>query len=123
MKINIPYISLFVLIVMSCSNVSEEDLLEPVVLEPGETVNYTEDIAPIMENNCNFCHSNPPVNGASSSLTSYSEVKLSVENLNLIDRISRQAGENGAMPLGGPRLPQNLIDLVSQWEADGFIEN
>lgn len=111
------------LILVSCSNVSEDDLLEPIILEPGETVNYTENIKPIMENNCNFCHSNPPVNGAPMSLVTYNDVVIAVENLNLIDRISRESGEAGAMPFGGPKLPQNLIDLVIQWQADGLLEN
>jgi len=53
----------------------------------------------------------------------FENVKNGVENNNLINRISKQAGESGAMPFGGPRLPQNLIDLLIQWEADGLLEN
>ena len=26
------------------------------------------------------------------------------------------------MPFGGPRLPQNTIDIIIQWEADGLLE-
>ncbi|WP_034059434.1 hypothetical protein [Lacinutrix jangbogonensis] len=118
------YISLITLFILaSCSSVSEDDLLEPIILEPGETVNYTEDIKPIMENNCTFCHSSPPVNGAPNALVTYNDVVNAVNNSNLIDRISRASGEAGAMPLGGPKLPQNLIDLVIQWQLDGLLEN
>ena len=123
MKNFLSLLSLSVLFFTACSNVSEDDLLEPIILESGETVNYIEDIKPIMENNCTFCHSNPPVNGAPMSLITFNDVVFAVENLNLIDRISRENGEAGAMPLGGPKLPQNLIDLVIQWQADGLIEN
>ena len=123
MKNFLSLLSLSVLFFTACSNVSEDDLLEPIILESGETVNYIEDIKPIMENNCIFCHSNPPVNGAPMSLITFNDVVFAVENLNLIDRISRENGEAGAMPLGGPKLPQNLIDLVIQWQADGLIEN
>jgi len=41
----------------------------------------------------------------------------------LLDRISREEGASGAMPLGGPRLPQNTIDLIFQWNEDGLLEN
>ncbi|MEJ6792861.1 MAG: hypothetical protein QNK89_09085 [Lacinutrix sp.] len=118
------YLTIIVLLIFtSCSNVSEDDLIEPIIIEPGETVNYTENIQSIMENNCNFCHSNPPINGAPTSLVTYSDVVNGVNNGNLIGRISAQTGESGAMPLGGPRLPQNLIDLLEQWVEDGLIEN
>lgn len=111
------------LFLFSCATDSIEDLLEPSVLEPENPVNYTENIQSILTNNCTFCHSDPPVNGAPISLTTYDQVVNAVVNSNLIDRISRQDGEAGAMPLGGPRLPQNLINLIIQWEADGLLEN
>jgi uncharacterized membrane protein len=118
------YITLIALLILaSCSSVSEDDLIEPIILETNETVNYTEDIQPIIENNCTICHSNPPVNGAPMSLVTYINVVNAVNNNDLINRISRAAGEAGAMPLGGPKLPQNLIDLIIQWQEDGLLEN
>lgn len=118
------YITFIALLILaSCSSVSENDLIEPLIIEPGETVNYIEDIQPIMENNCTFCHSSPPVNGAPNSLITYNDVVNSINNGSLIDRISRESGETGAMPLGGTKLPQNLIDLVIQWQTDGLLEN
>lgn len=115
--------SLTGLFLFSCATDSIEDLVEPSVSEPENPVNYTENIQSILSNNCTFCHSDPPVNGAPISLMTYNQVVNAVVNSNLIDRISRQTGEAGAMPFGGPRLPQNLIDLVIQWEADGLLEN
>ncbi|MDO1500974.1 hypothetical protein Q2T40_12610 [Winogradskyella maritima] len=106
---------------IACTNDSEDDLVDDT--PPPVSVNYTDDIAPIMQNNCVSCHSNPPVNGAPTPLVSYSDVVDGVEDGNLIDRISRQPGEGGFMPLGGTRLPQNLIDLIEQWEDEGFLEN
>lgn len=106
----------------NCSNNSEDDLTDVSPVQQGELITYTEHIKPIIDNNCVFCHDNPPVNGAPNSLVNYQDVKASAEN-NLLDRISRQASESGAMPLGGPRLPQNSIDLVQQWIADGLLEN
>ena len=56
------------------------------------------------------------------SLVTYSQVKESLLNGGLLDRISRQTGESGLMPQGGPRLPQNSIDVVTQWQTDGLQE-
>ncbi|RMZ51369.1 hypothetical protein EB822_03480 [Flavobacteriaceae bacterium PRS1] len=108
-------------IIFSCTNVSEDDLID--VIEPPLVVTYNADIKIIIDNNCLNCHISPPINGANIPLLIFENVKNGVENNNLINRISKQAGESGAMPFGGPRLPQNLIDLLIQWEADGLLEN
>ena len=49
-------------------------------------------------------------------------MKNGVENNDLISRISGN-GPGPLMPLGGLSLPQNFIDLIIQWEADGLLEN
>ncbi len=54
-------------------------------------------------------------------LTYNENVKEAVENRNLIGRISSD-DPSFLMPVGGPRLPQNLIDIIIQWNADGLIE-
>jgi len=107
--------------IISCTNHSESDLLEPI--PEVDLITYNEHVKTIIDNNCIFCHGNPPTNGAPNSLITYDNVKSALENANLISRISVLAGEPGAMPFGGPRLPQNLIDLIIQWEADGLLEN
>lgn len=105
---------------LGCTSTSTEDLID---MEPIPTlVTYTNSVKTIIDNNCISCHSNPPTNGTPISLTTYLGVKNAVENSNLLSRISRQTGEAGAMPAGGPRLPQNLIDEIEQWVTDGLLE-
>ena len=107
------------MLLASCTNDSTIDLLEPIPEE--EVINYEIHIKPIMTNNCTNCHSNPPQNGAPMHLTTYNSVKNAVENQELIERlISTQPGY--MMPIGGQNLPQNLIDIIIQWEAEGFLE-
>jgi uncharacterized membrane protein len=110
----------FCIITLSCSYTSEKDLMEQI--NPTELITYSEKIKPIFDSNCISCHSSPPINGSGISLTTYNSVKSSIENTNLIDRINWQPGQSGFMPLGGSRLPQNLIDLIIQWQLEGFIE-
>ncbi|MTE26161.1 hypothetical protein [Winogradskyella ouciana] len=115
------YISITIsLLILSCSYNSEDDLTEEVVIE--DFVTYENNIKSIIDNNCISCHSEPPVNGAPMSLTTYLDVKDAVENRDLIERIS-STDQGFLMPFGGPRLPQNLIDLVIQWEEEGLLEN
>ncbi|WP_418602968.1 hypothetical protein [Hwangdonia sp.] len=106
-------------ILLGCSHTSTDDLTDT---QPLPTLVTYNNIKSTINNNCIFCHSNPPVNGAPISLTTYNEVKNAVQINGLVGRISKQVGEAGAMPLGGPRLPQNLIDEIIQWQADGLLE-
>ena len=107
-------------LILSCTNASEEDLIDTTPIE--EIVTYSNAVKSIIDNNCIFCHSNPPENGASMPLLTYDQVKAAVENRDLIERISSE-DLGFVMPFGGPRLPQNLIDLVIQWEEEGLLEN
>lgn len=104
-------------IAMGCSNNSTADLLEPSLTE---NVSYARDIKPIIDNNCLECHKNPPENGAPMSLSDYESLKDAITNRPLIDRISREQGAEGMMPLGGTRLPQSSINLIALWKAQGL---
>lgn len=108
------------LLVLSCTSVSEEDLVEEIVL-PDETVTYVSHVKSIIDTNCISCHTNPPENGAPMPLLTYEHVREAVENRDLIARISSD-NLGFLMPFGGPRLPQNLIDTVILWEAEGLQE-
>ena len=116
----IIYTSLFLTTLLSCSNDSIDDLLEPI--PEGQVISYNNTVKAIIDNNCISCHNSPPINGAPFALINYDNVVLATNNA-LIDRISRQNGESGAMPLGGPRLPQNLIDAIITWKDEGLLEN
>ena len=108
------------LFLWSCASDSEDDLVD--LTEPSDNITYTINIKPIIDLNCIFCHRDPPINDAPMSLLNFENVKEAIQNRNLIERISKQTGESGAMPIGGPRLPQNLIDLIIQWKDEGFKE-
>ena len=103
----------------SCSNDSEADLIESQNLN---TVTYTNFAKSIIDNNCLSCHGATPSNGAPMSLNSYSLVKDAVINRGLLDRISRTQGASGMMPSGGTRLPQTTINSMNKWQTDGLLE-
>jgi hypothetical protein len=104
---------------INCSNNSEDDLTNPIVLN---ITKYTQDIKPIIDNNCVSCHGAIPSNGAPMSLVTYAQVKDALQNRGLLDRISRAQGAPGMMPNLGTRLPQATIDLIIDWNTDGLLE-
>jgi len=115
----IVFLVFTVSVLIGCTNASEDDLIDTQPLPA--LVTYNDHVKTIIDNNCLNCHIQPPVNGASVPLLIYDNVKSAVENNSLISRISGN-GPGPLMPLGSPSLPQNLIDLIIQWEADGFLE-
>ena len=122
MKYTYSYLLYFFLLMLSsCSDTTYDDIQANEDTN-SDLVTY-QDVKPIIDNNCLNCHSNPTQNGAPMSLVTYEEVKNSVLNSNLIDRISRNDGADGLMPQGGPRLSQDLINILIQWELDALLEN
>lgn len=112
------FITLLCLVLVSCSNDSESDLIEPM---EENSLSYQTHIQQIFANNCTGCHSDPPVNGAPFALNTYERVKNGVENGNVLTAIKRQTGVSAAMPPSG-RLPQTTIDLIEQWADEGFLQ-
>lgn len=108
--------------ILTLSSCTTDSLSDLTTVEDVEMVTYTENIKSIIDNNCIICHASTPVNGAPMSLTTYENVKEAVLNRGLLDRISRAEGTSGAMPFGGPRLPQTEINIIVQWNTDGLIE-
>lgn len=120
MKKSVSLLVLLFFVFFGCENSSESDLIEQLPLT--ENITYTEHIKPIIDANCVACHSNPAVGGASVPMTNFEEVRLVFENTDALDRMNRQPGESGFMPLYGTRLPQTSIDLVEQWMNEGYLE-
>ena len=104
---------------VGCNNDSISDLTEP---ETIENVTYTNNIKSIIDNNCIRCHKSPPENAAPMSMASYALLKDAIINRPLIFKISKNDGDPGLMPFGGPRLPQSSIDLIIKWKEQGLQE-
>lgn len=104
---------------ISCTSVSEDDLLEPIILP--NLVTYIDDVKPIISSNCITCH-NSDVNAFGPfPLETYSEVKDKAENGPLLFRIQLPDGDPSIMPATG-KMPQNLIDIIVAWANDGYLE-
>ncbi len=117
------------LLILGCTNDSESDLLvteDQETTDPVDdddsfeaTVTFTEDIRPIITQNCLGCHSNPPRNGAPFALVTFEQVRS--RSNGVLRTVSLQTGEPDAMPPSG-RIPQAAIDLIEQWIEEGLAE-
>ena len=116
----ILFLSVTSAFLLSCTNDSASDLtnIEPL----PEEVSFNTNIKIIIDNNCTSCHGSTPIPGTNLSLDTYEKVKEAVTNRNLIGRISMQEGSSTLMPQGGPKLPQNTIDLIIKWQEEGLLE-
>lgn len=84
----------------------------------ADTVNYTEDIAPIISTKCTPCHI-PPA-GNKTPYNNYASVKTDIDEI--LARIQKNPGERGFMPMKHPRLPDSTIQLFQKWKAEGLLE-
>ncbi len=108
-----------VLILISCTNTSPDDLVDDTPITG--TVKYSTDILPIVESQCLSCHNDNFASG-NNSYSSYAQFRDATENGDVIDRITRNVGDQLLMPQGN-QLPQNSINLILQWQTDGYLEN
>jgi len=104
---------------ISCTSVSEEDLLEPIIILDLTT--YEVDVKPIISANCVTCHNSSPNAFGPFPLETYEEVRDKAENGPLLFRIQLPDGDPSIMPATG-KMPQNLIDVIVAWAEDGFVE-
>ena len=102
--------------IIGCDTRTYEEISGPSVTP--QLVKYSIDVKPIIDNNCNSCHS---ATGAASHypLTDYALVKNAIDNI--LDRVQRPAGDPDKMPQGGSLSQQN-IDILKKWKTDGLQE-
>lgn len=94
---------------------------KPEALKPDacDTVTYNKHIQPIFALSCGLnnssCHSST---GSGGDFTTYAQVKAIGENGKLKARAFD--GVPNIMPLGGPKLAQNQLDLIQCWINNNY---
>ena len=114
---------LFCLVVLipACAYDSEEDLFPGGDECDTSNVSYTQDVLPILVNNCYVCHDNANRQGGI-VLEGYDQLKVQVDNGRLVGAIRRNPGFS-PMPQGAPALPDCFVDQIAQWVTDGALDN
>lgn len=120
MKINLFIILLFIslplLLVLSCSKISEDKLNN----NSGNTcdtanIKYTTNVTPILQANCYSCHGNGNTDGSGGiGLDTYAGLKKYADNGFLQGNITHAPGYIG-MPYGRPKLDDCSINKIIDW--------
>ncbi len=84
---------------------------------PDKITTYVADVKDIVDMHCISCHNDPPTNAAPFAMRTYAETIVAV-NRNMVGRMQ---SSNSPMPPDGI-LSQDIIDIILDWEADGFLE-
>jgi hypothetical protein len=86
-----------------------------------ENIKFSVDVLPVINNHCKGCH-----NGASASgginLDGYANIKIQVDNGNLIGAITWLSGYQ-RMPQGQDQLDACTLNKIKKWVDDGAQDN
>ncbi len=119
---------LLIFVAVLCFNCGSDDSSDPdpgggpdpdTNPNPNKTTTYNADVKVIIDAHCVRCHTTPPTEGAPFPMDTYQETLVGV-NRDLVLRM-QSTSPNNVMPPEG-RLPQEIIDIILDWEADGFLE-
>ncbi|HEX3024824.1 MAG TPA: hypothetical protein VHP12_06405 [Chitinophagaceae bacterium] len=83
---------------------------------------YSLKVVPIINANCNACHSGAATAGAGIKLDTYAGIKTYVTNGQLLNSIN-QTGVVPAMPLSAAKLSACEISQITAWINAGALNN
>lgn len=102
----------------------DEETLYALITPPAcdtTSVTYTNDIIPILQQECYGCHgSSAP--GGGYTLNTYTGLSVSVNDGSLLGAISHETGFSN-MPKGGNQLPDCDIQFIRTWINQGAPNN
>ena len=81
---------------------------------------YSDCVKPIIATNCLDCHSNGSPSG---ELLTYEELKWSIVDGDLIERIQMNENDAGFMPFQGEKLNESDIQILIKWKENGAKNN
>jgi hypothetical protein len=111
----------FVGYLSSCSKESADNLEGASATCDTTNVSYSQQVVPILQDNCYSCHSGTtPPTGI--SLDSYANLKTFVSNGFLVDAVT-QNGIVTPMPYGLPELPSCEVNTIVAWVNQGALNN
>jgi hypothetical protein len=116
------FFSIMLLVVMqSCYYDNEEDLYPTQPECDTVDVSYSQQVWPIINQNCTGCHSGGAPQG-NVALENYDDVVISANNGSLLGVIKHEDGWS-PMPKGGGKLSDCNIAIIESWVNDGTPDN
>lgn len=111
---------LFVLFMVSCTK-DKAPAVQPLDPNCTDTISFSLQVKPLIEQNCSTsgCHDAATASDGY-DFTTHANI---AQNTSIM--LSAMRSESGAtpMPLGGPELPDSLIQQFSCWAGQGKLNN
>ncbi len=125
-RLIISFLMLMVLSISSCTYENEETLYPATVNCVTENMSFSNDVWPLINNNCMACHSgNAPEGGI--LLDNYNNVKASAEietgNYGSLYGTISHASGNSPMPKNADKLSDCNISKIKAWIDQGALDN
>ncbi len=115
------YIFIMVSLIFTSCYYDNEEELYPEDTCKTDDMSYSNDIVPILEDNCYSCHDQANNQGGV-TLEGYSNLKAYVDNGKLLGAIKHEPGFS-EMPQDEPQLEQCQIDKIEAWIDQGALDN
>jgi hypothetical protein len=121
-ELRLPWTVLSIAIMSVLLSCDDDDMDPPDDMCDATDVSFMGDVVPILEAHCyNGCHNGAtPVSGF--VLTSYTAVKVKVDEGRLCGAVSHDAGFV-PMPDLNPKLEDCKIDKICSWIDEGAMNN
>ncbi|MCS6982529.1 MAG: hypothetical protein N2110_09210 [Flavobacteriales bacterium] len=104
----------------------KEELAYPPTACDTVDVSYSQDVQPILNQNCYSCHAEAvaSISGAGIVLDSYEDLAAFLNNFEtlFVEAITHQ-GTASPMPKNGGKLPACSIQLILAWIHQGMLNN
>ncbi|MDF1550560.1 MAG: hypothetical protein P1P88_22250 [Bacteroidales bacterium] len=101
------------IILFSCNYYNEEELYGNEICDTSN-ITYDEDIKPILQQNCYYCHSSSVVYSGNLNLENPEHIRRVVDNGKLLKNIKHEA-DGDPMPQGGAKLSDCKINKIEKW--------
>lgn len=108
-------------LMQSCYYDNEEDLYPQPAPCDTTNITYSQNVWPIVNDNCTSCHSGSAPSG-NISLTDYNEIVDAANDGSLLGTIRHDDGWS-PMPKGGGQLPDCDIKHIEIWVDEGTPNN
>jgi hypothetical protein len=96
-----------------CSSSKKGATVPPATVKK---ISFDDNVKPLVGQYCAPCHTNP----TRTHFDGYADASAHAGEI--IDRITRNPGDKGFMPLKHDKLPDSAIAVFVKWKADGLVE-
>lgn len=108
-------------VLSSCYYDNEETLYPESACKVPETSTFSGNVLPLLNNQCNSCHSGVSPSG-DINLTTHTEVMKYVNNGSLMGSINHASGFS-AMPKNSGKMSSCEINTIQKWIDSGALNN